>query len=63
MIFIQPKRNAAKGPMVHVAKEGETLWGISQEYGVKLSRLAKYNAVSEDARLTVGQKVWLKKQR
>ncbi|HQV51720.1 MAG: glucosaminidase domain-containing protein [Flavobacteriales bacterium] len=63
VIFIQPKRNAAKGPMVHVAKEGETLWGISQEYGVKLSRLAKYNAVSEDAPLTVGQKVWLKKQR
>ena len=62
-IYIQPKRNAAKSQDEHVAVAGESLWDVSQHYGVKLSKLAKYNALSEDARLSAGQRIALKKPR
>ncbi|MEZ4740563.1 MAG: glucosaminidase domain-containing protein [Flavobacteriales bacterium] len=61
MIFIQPKRNVSKTSASHTAKEGESLWDVSQQYGVKLARLAKYNNVSQDAKLKAGQRVHLQK--
>jgi len=60
-VFIQPKRNAAKSAATHTAIEGETLWSVGQHYGVKLARLAKYNALPGDARLSAGQQVHLRK--
>ncbi len=60
-IYIQPKRNAAKGAATHTARDGESLWSVSQEHGVKLARLAKYNGLPSDARLRAGQKVQLRK--
>lgn len=41
-IFIQPKRNKAKTES-HIIQEGETLWSISQQYGIKLRKLKKKN--------------------
>lgn len=61
IIFIQPKRSKAKDAETHVALEGDSLWGVSQQYGVKLDRLAKYNGLAMDAKLSAGQRVWLKK--
>ncbi len=61
VIYIQPKRNASKTAARHTAKDGERLWDVSQQYGVKLSRLAKYNGLDEGARLKAGQKVDLRK--
>jgi LysM repeat protein len=61
MIFIQPKRNSSKSKATHTAKAGESLWDVSQQRGVKLSRLAKYNGLSEDAKLSAGQKILLRK--
>ena len=63
IIFIQPKRNASKSANVHVAKAGESLWSISQERGIKLNKLMKYNALTADATFTEGQMVFLRKQR
>jgi membrane-bound lytic murein transglycosylase D len=63
VIFIQPKRAASKSVLVHVVKEGDDLWSISQRYGVKLSRLAKYNALESSASLAPGSKVHLRKPR
>lgn len=60
-IYIQPKRNASKSSAVHTARDGESLWSVSQEYGVKLDKLAKYNGLAKDARLSAGQKVHLRK--
>lgn len=62
-IYIQPKRNASKTNTEHVAVAGETLWDVSQQYGVKLSKLAKYNTLGEDATLSAGQKIALRKPR
>ncbi len=62
-IYIQPKRNASRTNAEHIAMAGETLWDVSQQYGVKLSKLAKYNGLSPDAKLSAGQKVALRKLR
>lgn len=62
-IYIQPKRNASKSAAVHTARDGESLWSVSQEHGVKLAKLAKYNELPADARLSAGQKVHLRKGR
>jgi len=61
IIFIQPKRSKAKDADTHVARVGESLWSVSQQYGVKLERLVKYNGLAADAKLSAGQRVWLKK--
>lgn len=63
VIYIQPKRNKCKDPEVHVAEQGETLWGISQRYGVKLKKLAQYNEMGIADPITAGQRVWLRKPR
>ncbi len=62
IVYIQPKRNASKTTEVHVVAVGETLWSVSQLAGVKLSKLAKYNGLAMDARLSEGQRVLLRKQ-
>lgn len=61
VVYIQPKRAASKTAAEHTAKGGETLWGVSQQYGVKLAKLAKYNGLSTDAKLTEGQRILLRK--
>ncbi|MFT3886464.1 MAG: glucosaminidase domain-containing protein [Flavobacteriales bacterium] len=63
VIYVQPKRNKSNDPEVHVAEQGETLWGVSQRYGVKLKKLAKYNDMGIADPLKPGQKVWLRKPR
>lgn len=62
-IYIQPKRNKAKHAEFHLAEQDETLWGISQRYGVKLKKLAAYNGIGIADPLTPGQRVWLRKPR
>lgn len=62
IVYIQPKRNKSKSTTVHRAEAGETLWGVSQRYGVKLKKLAQYNDLPVDARLEAGQQVYLRKQ-
>jgi LysM repeat protein len=60
-IFIQPKRNTAKDAVLHTVTADGSLWEVSQQYGVKLSKLAKYNNLPVDARLSMGQKIHLRK--
>ncbi len=63
VVYIQPKRNKSKEQDSCIAQQGETLWGISQRYGVKLKRLAKYNGMGIADPVHAGQKVWLRKPR
>ncbi len=63
VVYIQPKRNKCKSTEFHMAEAGETLWGISQRYGVKLKKLAQYNGVGIADAVQPGQKVWLRKPR
>ncbi len=63
IVYLQPKRNRSKTTEFHIAEQGETLWGISQRFGVKLKKVAQYNGVGIADPITAGQKVWLRKPR
>jgi len=60
IVFLQPKRNKSKKGY-HVVEHGETLWDLSQKYGVKLKKLAAYNNLELSDNLLIGMRLWLKK--
>ncbi len=47
----------------HIAQYNESLWSVSQQYGIKLSKLAKKNRMDETDDLKPGRVLWLKKTR
>ncbi|MBP8959798.1 MAG: glucosaminidase domain-containing protein [Bacteroidales bacterium] len=62
ILYIQPKRDKAElGKEYHVVKEGETMYSISQIYGIKLKKLYYMNRMEEGTEPVVGQKLWLRK--
>ena len=59
IIYIQPKKK--KGNVkFHVVKEHETMYSISQLYGIKLKQLYKKNKMPEGSQPQVGQKLKLR---
>jgi LysM repeat protein len=63
-LYVEAKRNKANvNHQIHVVKPGETLHYISQKYGVKLSRLIKYNDFSKTEVLKEGMLVKLRSKR
>lgn len=61
MVYLQPKRNKAEaGKKIHIVQEGETLYDISQEYAVKLDKLAKRNGILVSTKLEAGQTILLR---
>lgn len=60
--YIESKANKASVPF-HVVRDGETLWDISQMYGVKLSNLLNFNRFETVQRLQRGRVVWLQTTR
>ena len=62
VLYIQPKRNRAEaGNKTHTVKEGESMYYISQKYGIKLSQLYKKNLMEEGTQPAVGQILQLRK--
>ncbi len=61
-LYLQPKRNRAKQDY-HTVKAGETMWEISQKYGVKLKKLYKKNRMSRKEEAKAGQKLYLRKKK
>jgi hypothetical protein len=60
-LYIQPKRDRADvGYDYHVAKDGETMYAISQIYGIKLTKLYLMNRMSAGDEPAAGQKIWLR---
>jgi LysM repeat protein len=43
-VYIQPKRNQAK-QATYTTKPGDRMWGVSQEFGIKLKKLHAYNKI------------------
>ena len=61
MLYLQPKRDKAEpGKEIHIAKEGETMYLISQKYGIKLKQLYLMNRMEQGREPAVGQKIWLR---
>ncbi|WP_255036491.1 LysM peptidoglycan-binding domain-containing protein [Lacihabitans soyangensis] len=60
--YIEAKNDKAAIPH-HIVKNDETLWDISQQYGVKLSKLLKYNRMETVGRLQRGRVVWMQTTR
>jgi LysM repeat protein len=60
-IYLQPKRRSAeKGIETCIAERGETMYSISQKYGIKLRILYRKNRMEKGTQPLVGQKIWLR---
>lgn len=58
-IYLRRKRN--KGPVhYHVVETGETLWSVSQRFGIKLSKLKRNNRMREEETVKAGRVLWLR---
>ena len=62
IVFIRKKHKQWDGNMqVHTALEGETLYSISQSYGIQLKSLARMNKLKPTAAVQKGDRIKLKK--
>ncbi len=59
-VYLQPKKNKAK-KTYHITKSGDSIWIISQQYGVKMSKIRRYNKLSKNEILKPGQKIYLRR--
>jgi len=64
VLYIQPKRNKASVEYkYHTVKEGETMYQISQLYGIKLKTLYEKNLMKEGTEPAPGDVLSLRKQK
>lgn len=57
--YLKSKRGKAK-EHYHVAQPGETLWAISQKYGIKLKKLLRRNRMKTAEPLQAGRVLWMR---
>ncbi|NLO68029.1 MAG: LysM peptidoglycan-binding domain-containing protein [Bacteroidales bacterium] len=61
VIYIQPKRRQAEhGYVSHRIEAGETMYSISQDYGIKLKALYRMNRMDYGMEPAVGEMIWLR---
>ena len=64
LLYLQPKRKKAEpGKETHIATEGQTMYQISQIYGIWLKDLYILNRMEEGSEPENGQKIYLRKVR
>lgn len=59
IVYLQPKRRRGE-ESYHTVRDGETLYDISQRYGVRLSSLYRRNNMEPDSSVHPGQKIYLR---
>lgn len=60
-VYLKKKKSkAARGYDFHRVKKGDSLYLISQMYGVRLKNLAKYNYIDDNTPLVEGEKIYLR---
>ncbi len=63
IVYIEKKKNKGERHLtIHIAEKGDTYYDISQRYGVKLSKILKYNGVKDKSTPSEGDKVYLRKK-
>ncbi len=61
ILYLQPKRDRAEpGKETHTVSEGDTMYSISQQYGIKLKKLYELNRITEGEEPVTGVKIWLR---
>lgn len=61
IIYLKEKRKKAAEPYtVHIVKDGDSMYGISQKYGIRLKNLYKLNVKDAEYVPEVGDRVWLR---
>ncbi len=61
ILYLQPKREKAEaGKDYYNAVEGDTMYLISQRFGIKLKRLYEMNRMAEGTEPVTGEKIWLR---
>ena len=61
VIYLQPKRRQAEaGYSIHSVEKGETMYSISQLYGIKLKWLYRRNGIKPGVEPVTGQEIWLR---
>lgn len=64
VVYLQPKRKQAEaGYTTHVVEPGESMYSISQTYGIQLKWLYKRNAMQKGTEPNVGDEIWLRGQK
>ena len=64
LIYLQPKRSKAESAYhSHTVKKGESMYDISQLYGIKLKCLYWRNRMVPGTQPRVGQEIWLRGRR
>jgi LysM repeat protein len=61
ILYLQPKRDRAEpGKEYYNCVEGDTMYFISQKFGIKLKKLLEMNRMSDSTEPTAGKKIWLR---
>ncbi|HUX97081.1 MAG TPA: glucosaminidase domain-containing protein [Bacteroidales bacterium] len=61
ILYLQPKRDKAEpGKETHVVNSGDSMYSISQQYGLKLKKLYEMNRMEEGSEPKEGERLWLR---
>jgi LysM repeat protein len=61
ILYLQPKRDKAEpGKEVHSTVKGDSMYTISQKYGIKLKKLYEMNRMKEGEEPKEGDRIWLR---
>lgn len=61
LLYLQPKRDRAEvGKDFYTTVPGDTMYQISQRYGIKLKKLYEMNRMAEGTEPEPGKKIWLR---
>ncbi len=64
ILYLQPKRDRAEpGKETHTVSSGDTMYTISQQYGIKLKKLYEMNLMEEGEEPVEGGKIWLRNRK
>jgi len=57
--YLLGKKRSKGSEAYHTVTEGETLWNVSQQYGVQMKKLRRFNRLSTQDEITPGTTLWL----
>lgn len=62
IVYLKPKHRKAK-EAYHIVTAGQTMYAISQQFGIKLKHLYKKNRMKPGQEPAIGQTIWMRRKR